>query len=436
MRVFLVFLLFFSSSVFCENFLTLDKSIEIAIKNNLDIKIAKNKIEQAYYEKQVAKTYFFPKITSSFNWTHLGNNEGITIPGIPIPPIKFTEDNMYTFTISLNQPIFTGRRIEKTYEITKENLENAKIGYEIQLQNLILNVKKGYFSILEAQKFLQTAKKYKELLKKHLEDAEKMFKQGLVTKLDILKTEVAVKGAETKITESENLIKIAKSNFNFILNKPVDEEFKIKDIFEEKYDKKNYQYWKKIAMENRPEIKSMEKIVSIYNKKIKIERSDLYPQVYLFTNYNYEKGTQNSPYEWDKNWNAGIVLSYDIWNWGETKNKIKKAEKEKKQMEKQLEIVKKSIELEVKNAYLNLLSAEKKIDETGKQVEAAEENLRVANLLYKEGMATTTDVIDAITSLTEAKNNYYISIYEYKIAYFQLEKATGIYTRYTKMEEK
>ena len=105
-------------------------------------------------------------------------------------------------------------------------------------------------------------------------------------------------------------------------------------------------------------------------------------------------------------------------------------------MEKQLEIVKKSIELEVKNAYLNLLSAEKKIDETKKQVEAAEENLRVANLLYKEGMATTTDVIDAITSLTEAKNNYYISIYEYKIAYFQLEKATGIYTRYTKMEEK
>jgi len=176
MRFFLIFFLSFSSFVFCENLLTLDKSIEIAIKNNLDIKIAENKIDQAYYEKQVAKSYFFPKITSSFNYTHLGNNEGITIPGMPFPPIKMTKDNMYTFTISLNQPIFTGRRIEKTYEISKENLENAKIGYEIQLQNLILNVKKGYFSILKAQKFFQTAKKYKELLKKHLEDAEKMFK--------------------------------------------------------------------------------------------------------------------------------------------------------------------------------------------------------------------------------------------------------------------
>ncbi len=433
MKFLFAFSLFFSCLIFPDNLLTLPDAIKIAIRNNLEIKIAEDEVKQAYYNKKEAKTYFLPQITSSFQYTYLGKNEGMTIPGLPFPPIKFTEDNLYTFTFSLNQPIFTGKRIKRTYEISKENLENSKIQYNLQLQNIIFNVKKGYFSILQAEKFLNTAKRYKELLEKHLEDAEKLFTAGIVTKLDILKTEVAVKQAETKIIEAENLIKIAKSNLNFLLNKPIDKEFEVEDIFEIKEDKKDYKYWRDIALKNRPEIKSMEKLLSVYEKKIEVEKSNLYPQIYFFTNYNIEKGTQTSLKKWDTNWNAGIALSFNIWDWGRIKDKIKQAESEKNQIEKQLEITKKSIELEVKNYYLNLLSAEKKLEKSKKQIEKAEENLRVANLLYKEGMATTTDVIDATTSLIEAKNNYYTSIYEYKIAYSQLEKATGLYTKYEKV---
>ncbi|RKY31300.1 MAG: hypothetical protein DRP67_02820 [Candidatus Omnitrophota bacterium] len=433
MKFLLFFFIFFSLTIFPDNLLTLPDAIRIAVKNNLGVKIAEEKIKQAYYQKKEAKTYFFPQITSSFNYTHLGKNEGMTIPGTPFPPIKFTEDDIYTFTFSLNQPIFTGGRIKTAYEISKENFENSKIQYALEVQNLIFNVKKAYFSILKAEKFLNTAKKYKELLEKHLKDAKKLFTAGIVTKLDILKTEVAVKQAETGIIEAKNFVKIAKSNLNFILNNPIDKEFEVEDVFEIKEDRKDYEYWRDIALKNRPEIKSMERVLSICEKKIKLEKSNLYPQIYFFTNYNIEKGKQTSFGKWDKNWNTGIFLSFNIWDWGRIKDRIKEAESEKKQIEKQLEIVKKAIELEVKNCYLNLLSAEKKLEKNRKQIEKAEENLRVANLLYKEGMATSTDVIGATTSLIEAKNNYYTSIYEYKIAYSQLEKATGLYTKYEKV---
>jgi outer membrane protein TolC len=323
--------------------------------------------------------------------------------------------------------LFTGWRIEETYQLSRTALEKAKLDYEAEIQNLVLDVKKAYFSVLKAQRFLETSLKYKESLEKHLKDARKMFEMGLVTKLDILKTEVALKDAETKITQNENYLKIAKSNFNFILNRSLEHEFIPEDILEKEIEPSDYQWWKNTAQNQRNEIKSFEKLVSIYNKNVQIEKSNLYPQVYFFFNYNFEKGTQTSIENWEDNWNTGISLSYDIWNCGETRKKIKKAEKAREEIEKQLELIRNSVEIEVRNAYLNLLSAEKKIEQGKKQNESAEENLRVAELLYNEGLATTTDVIDANTALIQAKNSFFDYLYEYQISFAELEKASGIW---------
>ncbi|HOL21949.1 MAG TPA: TolC family protein [bacterium] len=422
-----ILLLFLSVSLsFSQEILTLDDAISIALKNNLKIKMAQSVIEQAYYQKEVASSYFLPRFSTSFSYTYLGDNQPISFGGLPIPPVKLTDDNLYKLTFTVNQPIFTGGKITKGYELSKEAYEKAMTDYEAEVQNTVMDVKKAYFNVLKAERFLEVSKKYKELMEKHLKDVKEMFEEGLATKLDILKIELGVKQAETKITESENYVKIAKANLNFLMNRALDNEFELKDILEIKEaEKKDYQWWRETALRERNEIKSMEKVLSIYEKNIGIERSALFPQLYLFFNYNIEKGTQTSMNDWEDNWNTGILLSYDIWNWGETRNRIKKTEKEKEEMERQFNLLKDTIEIEVKDAYLNLISAETKVGQCQKQIELAEENLRVAEMLYKEGMATTTDIVDATTSLTDARNSYYNALYEYQVAYAQLEKAIG-----------
>ncbi|MCX7917147.1 MAG: TolC family protein [bacterium] len=425
--LFFIFILF---SGFAEEKLNLRECIRIAIENNLKLKAVQNKIEVAYYQKEIAQKYKLPTLSTSFNYTYLGDNEGVIFNGFP--PMKFTEDNIFVLKFTINYPLYTGGKIEKSYQIAKENYEKSKIDFENEIANLIFDVEKAYYNILKIKKFLETGLKYKENLEKHLSDAKKLFNEGLVTKLDILKTEVALKNAETRIIETENYLKIAKSNLNFILNRPLEYEFEIEDILEKLEEKKDYNWWKETALRERGEIKSMEKLISIYRKNIDIEKSNLYPQIFLFLNYNIEKGSQTSIGNWDTNWNTGFLFSFNIWDWGQTKDKIKKAEKEKEEIEKQFDLIKNSIEIEVKNAYLNFLSAESKIEENKKQIELAEENLRIANLLYNQGLATNTDVIDAITMLTEAKNNYYSFLYEYKMSYIQLLKASGL----LKWEEK
>lgn len=425
-KIAFIFLLI-TSWLFAEETLSLEDSIKIAIDNNLKIKISQARIDQAYYQKEITKTNFLPKLSSSFNYTYLGDNQPISFNPL-FPSFKVTDDNLYTISFKVTQPVFTGWKIETAYQVAKDSFEKTKIDYETDIQNLVLDVKKAYFNILKAQRLLETSLKYRESLQNHLKDAKKMFDLGLVTKLDILKTEVALKDAETKITESENFLNLARSNFNYVLNRPLDYNFIIQDILEQQEVENDYQRWFTTAMKQRNEIKSFEKVLSIYDKNIKIEKSNLYPQVYFFFNYNFEKGTQTSREDWGDNWNTGILLSYDIWNWGETQKKIKKAEKSKQEIEKQFELVKNSIEIEVKNAYLNFLSAKKKIEQAKKQIESAEENFRVARLLYNEGMATTTDVIDANIGLIQANNNFFNYLYQYQISCAELEKAAGTWT--------
>ncbi|HOL35928.1 MAG TPA: TolC family protein, partial [bacterium] len=239
----IVFIFLFTTSLlFAEEILSLEDSIKIAIDNNLKIKISQARIDQANYQKEVTKTNFLPKLSSSFNYTYLGDNKPISFNPL-FPSFKVTDDNLYTVSFKVTQPVFTGWKIETAYQVAKESFEKTKIDYETEIQNLVLDVKKAYFNVLKAQRLLETSLKYRESLQNHLKDARKMFEMGLVTKLDILKTEVALKDAETKITESENFLNLARSNFNFVLNRPLDYNFIIQDILEQQEVENDYQWW-------------------------------------------------------------------------------------------------------------------------------------------------------------------------------------------------
>lgn len=427
MKKILIFLFFPISFIFCEEikYLNLEESIKIAIENNLNVKVGEEKVIQSEIEKKDAFTLFLPKIFSSFSLTRLDEPNLIEIPSAGIS-FEATKQYLYNGAITFSQPLFTGGKLFYTYKQSEESLKKTNYEYQKLIQDICFNVKETYFSILKIEKSLEVAKELKKQAQEHLKDANLLFKNGLVTKLDILKTEVFLAEVEQKIIEVENALSVATTNFNFLLNQPISTRIQLEDILEEGKTEFSFDEWKELAFKNRPELKIYETLLKISDFNINLAKSDYFPQISLLANYQNEKGTQSSLEEWRESWNAVIALELNIWNWGSTKNKIEKNKLQKSQLEKEYQLLKNSIELDVKNNFLNVKSAEEKIKTAKKQIEEAEENLRLTNLLYKEGMTTTTEVLDAQTSLSQAKNNYFQALYEYKIAYSQLEKASGV----------
>jgi outer membrane protein len=125
------------------------------------------------------------------------------------------------------------------------------------------------------------------------------------------------------------------------------------------------------------------------------------------------------------NWSAIIGVNINLFSGGSSDSRIGMARAELRSLKLSRDKLLDNIRLEVKSAYLDLESSAKKMDVTKAAVEQAEENLRLQNLRYKEGVGTATEVLDAVTLLTTAESNSWKSLYGFKRAEARLLNAAG-----------
>ncbi len=419
-------LMFFSSAASGEpeKILTLQESVRIALKQNLDIKSSEQKIMQKQWEEKDARTEFFPSITGSFAYTKLDRTPSISVPGMPMK-IEMNKTDIYNMQITITQPIFTGGALSSQYKLKKEELKITEGEKRITDEGVCMDVVHTYFLILKASNLFSAAEILVNQRQTHLSNVKKLFDAGLATKADILKTEVALADAKQKLIETENNLNLAKQQFKTILSLPLDREINLQDILTFQNKEKKLQEWKDIALKNREELNQIERTLTGLSLAKDITRSRYYPQVAFILNWKDEKGTATGLNDWYQTLSGLITVNIDIWNWHSTRNKMNAIDSQISQIETQKQKLTNLILLEVDSAYLNLSSAENRIHVMEKAVEDAQENLRVTETLKREGMATTTDVIDAQTYLFQARSIYYQALYDYQIAHYQLLKASG-----------
>jgi outer membrane protein TolC len=180
----------------------------------------------------------------------------------------------------------------------------------------------------------------------------------------------------------------------------------------------------------RPEIQLIDINIKQAEQEIRLIKSESYPEVAFV--YDYIKAGEDpdvsgGPFHDANRWEATVGLTWTFWEWG----RIRYGVKEKESLIAQLILTRKSLEdgirLEVRDALLALDVAEKNIPTARKAVEQGEENLRVNEERYKAQVTTLTEVLDAQTLLTQARVNYYLSLYEHHLAKASLLRAIGTY---------
>jgi len=135
--------------------LNLQRSIDIALQNNHDLKIAKLEYEKAV--EQVSEAFgrsVLPKISGAVNYRR-AIKRGVIILETPFFSGSFPQGSENTLSIgaTLEQPLFTGAVFYAT-RVAKVFAEISEKGYYLSKANLIRDVKRAYYSYLLAQKFL------------------------------------------------------------------------------------------------------------------------------------------------------------------------------------------------------------------------------------------------------------------------------------------
>jgi len=413
-----IFIILINANLFAEK-LSLEESLDIALKNNQEIYQAKEKIEEAKAKKRESFTSFLPAIGSSSTFTQLDAETKSY-------SVTLTDQELYDLNLNLKQPLFTGGKLSGLYRQAEEATKLAEENYRRIEIELIFKIGRAYYNVLKAEKMRAVSEEAVEQIKAHLKVVENFYKAGMVPKIDLLKAEVQLSDVKQKLVEAENGLELAKASFNNLLNRTLSASVELVDVVDYQKEKEfNLNDCVERALKGRSELKTQKIVSKMAEEGLGIVKSDYLPAISLIANYDQRKGSEIPIDKWHDSWNAVIAFELDIWNWGRTKEKVRQAKSVINQNRDALSLLKDNIELEVKNAFLNLQAAEKKILVVEKAVEQSREGSRMTELRFKEGMATNTDVLDATTLQSQAETNYYQALYDWYIAKADLKRAMG-----------
>jgi outer membrane protein len=413
---------------------TLEESLQRAFKESPQIRSAQEGIQAADFKKKQTYTGFFPKLGTLYSYNYQNQAPIITIPAqnngsIPESTLTIGSLTNYAFFVTMDQPIFTGLALTRTYELAGLGLDISKIKLEEERLSLAFRLKESFLNILGAQKIRSVAEQTVLQIADHVRVARDFYNVGLIPLNDLLKSEVQLADARQNLVRDGRAVLLAQANFNTLLRIPLDQETEVQDILKYHSYSRDLEECQTEAAQKRPEIKEIETQIDIARKNVQLAKSEYSPQVSLQSRYIKQGDNpvaSGSPFGVQSdNWDVTAVIKWNFWEWGRTHYLVQERIKQTEQVKESLTQIKDLVRLEVKEAYLSLREAEKNIGVAEKTIEQAEENFRINKIRYQEQVATSLEVLDAQTLLAQAKNNYYQALYAYNIFYSRLLRAMG-----------
>jgi outer membrane protein TolC len=409
--------------------LGLTDAIELALEANLGIKRSLAEIDAAKATKNKNFTNFLPTFNTSYSYLHRDQEQVQELTGVAPVDFVVSPEDEYTFVTSFKQPVFTGFALLNQYKIADLGLDAAEINNKLTRQDVLLDVKNAYFSVLKAQKLVDVAEQTVILIDSQKEVSENFYQVGMSPLNDLLQAQVQLANAKQRLITALNNLEIAKAQFNTVLRRPVNTPVTVSDITDYAPFDRDIETCLEDARENRLELQIADLEIDIAEREVRLVEKDFFPDVNLTGTYTRRgddyhvdggEGISDAAF-----WNIRATASWDFWQWGRTaygkKEKLSRLAQAKYRKHELLD----NIFLQVKQAFLRTQESEKNIVTIEKALEQAKENLRITREQYKEQVATQTDTLVAQTLLTETFTNYYNALYDFKIAKAILYRALG-----------
>lgn len=410
--------------------LTLEDCLRLALSQNPFYLASQEKVEEANANLRDAASKFFPNL--NLQGIHTLDEKLFVlefpsfIPGQPPQrvSIDFTKD--YQFSFSFSWPIFTGGRLISTFKQAQYNLRSSEESFRKSRQETIFNVKKAFYGYLLAKKFVDVSEEAVGLAEKHYVNVKNLYEVGLASKFDLLRSEVQVANLKPQLIRAKNSLKVTELSLKTLLGLDLGQPVEIKG--ELLYQPLEPELEKSLAsaLQNRPELLQLSYQRQMAEEMLKIARASRLPSLTITGAYNYWANHLNfKEKNWQSYYSINLALTVPLF----TGFSISSREAQTKAMIREIEFSQKGLEemvkFEVRQALLNLQQAREALLSQGKNVEQAQEAVRIAELNYAEGLATSLDVSSAQVALTQAKTNYSQALYDYVISLAQLEKAMG-----------
>lgn len=438
-----------TASVGDGEIVTLDDCRQMALSNNKELKIAAQKVKSAGYEKSQAFAAYLPAIdfaggymynqkgvsifasdqllpvktfnleTQSYEFGLVKNpvtGEPIMVNGKPIPEqvaylpkdaLSYDLQNVFFGAVTLTQPIFMGGKIVAMNKITGYAEKIAQATRDNAAQDIIYAVDAAYWQVVSLKAKQRLAESYVNLLDTLSRNVALMVKEGVATSRDRLSVDVKLNSAQVDLTKVENGLTLSRMALAQVCGLPVNTLMTLADE-----DSENLNLSAPIAntynMEDvytsRDDLRALALGVKIYKEKENVERSSMMPNLALVGAYSFSNPNTFNGFEkkFGGMFSVGAMLKIPIWHWGGNYNKLRAAKTQTAIARLRLDNAKELVELQVSQASFKTQEALKTFRLTEANLDKANENLRCAEIGFRDGVMTADNVMEAQTAWLKA----------------------------------
>ena len=344
--------------------------------------------------------------------------------------------NMWAGSVMVRQPIYMGGAIIAANKIADIGEQIADNDLDMQTQQTLYSIDQAYWLAVSLKQKYKLATSYHDLVKKLNEDVHKMIQQGVATKADGLKVDVKVNEAEMKITQAEDGLVLSKMLLCQLCGIPMNQQITLADEDKESLalsgtpvdTEQQRVAASDSAMNTRPELRMLQNTLDISKQATNLVRAVYLPHVALTGGYTISNPNVFNGFEkkFAGVWNVGVIVQVPVWNWFDGAYKVRAAKAASNIAQMNLDDTREKIHLQIAQSQFKVKEAQKKLSMAMKNIDSAEENLRCANLGFKEGVMEVTDVMAAQTAWQQAQSQKIDAEIDVKLTQVGLNKALGI----------
>lgn len=416
------------SASFPQQELTLKEAINIALKNNYDILLAKNDVAISDNNYSLGNAGFLPKIDVTGSQTKTTTNtkqEYSDGRAVDKTDAGSTSTNA---GIAFSWTLFDGLKMFTTYSKLREYKELGDLKLRGQIETSVSNVIQTYYNIVQQKYNYRVAKESISISEERVKLIEEKLSVGSASNLDLLRAKVDLNSDKSNMLNQEVTLNTLKVSFNRLLARNVAIDFDVDETIDIK-EGLSFTSLKEAALNNNISLLQSQKNINISSYDAGISKSDFFPRISLNSGYNYQNSAAdanlvraNKSY----GYNYGLSFSWNIFNGFNTQLAYQNALITLDKNEIIFQATKIEIESSLLIAYQNYEKNLEILKLEEENVSTAKENLDLALEQLKLGSISPLEFREVQKSYTAAQSRLSSARYAAKMSEKDLLKQSGM----------
>ena len=410
-----------------ERKMSLVEVVQKALENHTQLKLSKENIQIAKQQTRIVELQKLPTINASANAFYLGDALILDKDFSKVATLSMPHFGN-TYGVQASELIFKGGLVKRSIEISELREQLAELDFEKDQQNIKFLVTSNYLDIYKIINQKNVFLNNQKLAIERLENVKKFYKQGMVTRNEIIRGELLLKNLQQAILVLDN--NRASINYQLATAIGISPDILIEptDSFSGIPEAQNLTYYLELAHQNHPVLKSAQTGIKMAGKNIEIIRTEKMPTIAAFGGYNMARPvTATMPAQdfYTNSWQTGLSVSYSIDNLYKTKEKVQLGKFQLNQARALLDLQLQQLDVQTNAAYLKWQEAIKQALLYKESEALATENYKIVESKYLNQLALQADMTDATNAKLEAELLSSNSEINVRYQYYNLMKTTG-----------